>query len=127
MNRGFELLKQLMGALKPLVDALKPTLRKLVANPKVRLATVAGVIVLFVLQLYFVRELLAAELLFGMAFAALFLLGGLFYMLGVIGERSFDWTEAGVRVLAVSVRRGYAALEDLSRKPFRHPRSESAQ
>lgn len=81
----------------------------------------------FVLQLYFVRELLVAELLFGMAFIALFLLGGLFYVIGAVTERSFDWTEVGVRVLAHSARRGYAALEEISRKPFRHPRSESAQ
>ena len=138
MNRGYELWKQLMGALKPIVreasDRLKPLMRaakpilhKLVANPKLRYATILGVVVLFVLQLYFVQELVAAELLFGLAFAAFFLLAGLFYVLGLVGERSFDWTEAGVRILAVSARRGYAAIEDLSRKPFRHPRSESAQ
>jgi hypothetical protein len=106
---------------------LKSRINSLVANRKVRNALVATAVILFVLQLYFVQELIAAELLFGMAFIALFLLGGLFYTLGAIGERSFDLTEAGVRVLAVSARRGYAALEEISRKPFRHPRSESAQ
>ena len=33
----------------------------------------------------------------------------------------------GIRVLARSARRGYNMMEELSRKPFRHPRSESAQ
>jgi hypothetical protein len=113
MNRGFGNLKALMN--------------KVARNAKLRSAVIAAAAILFVLQVYFVQELLAAELLFGMVFVALFLLGGLFYMLGAIGERSFDLTEAGVRVLAVSARRGYAALEELSRKPFRHPRSESAQ
>jgi hypothetical protein len=32
-----------------------------------------------------------------------------------------------VRVISTSARRGYASLEEISRKPFRHPRSESAQ
>ena len=113
--------------LKQLLSTVKTALHRLVVNPKLRVATILAIAILFVLQLYFVQELLAAELLFGMAFAVFFLLGGLFYVLGLIGERSFDWTEAGVRVLAVSARRGYAALEDLSRRPFRHPRSESAR
>lgn len=113
MNRGLE--------------SLKPLMNKVLRNSRLRTAIIVAVVVLFVLQLYFVQELIAAELLFGMAFVALFLLGSLFYMLGAIGERSFDLTEAGVRVLAISARRGYAALEEISRKPFRHPRSESAQ
>lgn len=109
------------------LGSFKSLIGKVVANRKVRTAAVVAAGILFVLQLYFVQELIAAELLFGMAFVALFLLGGLFYTLGAIGERSFDLTEAGVRVLAVSARRGYAALEEISRKPFRHPRSESAR
>jgi hypothetical protein len=35
--------------------------------------------------------------------------------------------EAGIRLFARSARRGYNMMEELSRKPFRHPRSESAQ
>jgi hypothetical protein len=83
--------------------------------------------VVFTLQMYFVRELLAAELLFGLGFAVLLSLGGIFYLVGAIGERGLDLTEAGVRVIADSARRGYASLEEISRKSFRHPRSESAQ
>ncbi len=113
--------------MKKALRDLKPVMTKLLANSKFRSITLVVVAVLFILQLYFVQELLAAELLFGMAFAALFLLGALFYLLGAIGERGFDWTEAGVRVLAVSARRGYAVVEEISRKQFRHPRSQSAQ
>jgi hypothetical protein len=83
--------------------------------------------IVVVLQAYFVRELLAAELLFGIGFAVLFALGGLAYLLGALGERGVDLAETGVRVASVSARRGYSALEEISRKPFRHPRSESAQ
>lgn len=83
--------------------------------------------VLVVLQIYFVRELIAAELLFGLLFAVLLVVGGICYVVGVIGERGLDWAEVGVRVLARSARRGYNSLEELSRKSVRHPRSESAQ
>jgi hypothetical protein len=82
--------------------------------------------VFIILQAYFVRELLAAELLFGLAFSVLFVLGGLAYLLGTIGERGLDWTETGIRVVASSARRGYGAIEDLGRS-FRRMRSESAQ
>jgi|SRR5579863_1202208 len=99
---------------------------RMVANPKVRTRTISILAMLFVLQLYFVRELLAAEILFGMGFASLLLLGGLFYVLGAIGERGFGLTEAGVRVLAVSTRRGYSTLEEMSRKALRTARSQSA-
>ena len=113
--------------MKTIPVILKAFTSKLAANAKVRYATLSLLAVLFIFQLYFVRELLAAEILFAMGFGALFLLISLFYVIGAISERGFDWTEAGVRVIANSARRGYATLEEISRKPFRHPRSESAQ
>jgi hypothetical protein len=81
----------------------------------------------FVLQLYFVRELLAAEFLFVLGFAALLLLGAVVYFVGAMSMRGLDLAESGVRVIADSARRAYDTLEEISRKPFRHPRSESAQ
>ena len=95
-------------------------------NAKFRKRLVTGVVVFVVLQLYFVRELIAAELLFGLIFAILFVLGGFFYIIGAISERGMDWTEAGFRFFADAARRGYALVEDLSKKPIRHPHSESA-
>jgi hypothetical protein len=112
------------GSLKALSREL---IHKIAANSRVRLMTISILVALFVLQLYFVRELLAAELLFGLAFGALLAIGALFYVLGAVGERGFDLTEAGVRVMAVSARRGFATLEEMSRKAMRPPRSESAQ
>lgn len=94
---------------------------------KVRKGMLSVIAVFFILQMYFVRELLAAELLFGLGFAVLLMLGLLFYLVGSIGEKGLDWAEAGVRVISSSARRGYASLDEISRKPFRHPRSESAQ
>jgi len=94
---------------------------------KVRKGMLSLVAVIAIFQLYFVRELAAAELLFGLVFAFLLVLGGIAYLIGTIGERGLDLTESGIRVLAESARRGYNGLEEISRKPFRHPRSESAQ
>lgn len=106
---------------------VKWLINKVLADPRLSKTVIVASVVFVVLQLYFVRELLAAELLFAIAFVALFLLGLLFYSLGAIGERSFNLAEVGVRAFAVFARRGYAAMEEISRKPFRHPRSESAQ
>lgn len=100
---------------------------KLAESIKVRKGVVAVVAAILVAQMYFVRELLAAELLFGLGFAVLLAFAALFYVIGAISERGLDWTEAGARVIADSARRGYASLEEISRKSFRHPRSESAQ
>lgn len=106
---------------------LKSLGTKLAESIKVRKGLVAVIAAILVAQMYFVRELLAAELLFGLGFAVLLAFAGLFYAIGAIGERGLDWTEVGVRVITDSARRGYASLEEISRKPFRHPRSESAQ
>lgn len=79
------------------------------------------------LQLYFVRELIAAELLFGLGFLVLLALVGIFYAIGFIGEKTFNGLEAGYHVTAPVARRAYGKMEELSKKPFRHPRSESVQ
>jgi hypothetical protein len=80
-----------------------------------------------ILQIYFVRELLAAELLFAIVFALFAMLALVFYFVGLIGERGVDLAEAGARFMAPLVRRSFASLEDFSKRPYRHPRSESAQ
>src|ERR1700723_4069750 len=94
---------------------------------KVRKGMISVFAIFFVLQIYFVRELLAAGLLFGMGFAVFFCIALTVYALGALGERGLDVAEAGIRVISNSARRGYASLEESSRKPFRTPRSESAQ
>jgi hypothetical protein len=86
-----------------------------------------GLAIFLVLQLYLVRELIAAELLFGMFFVFLFVLATLSYVVGTIGMNGRSWAEAGARVVATSARRGFGTLEEISKKPFRHPHSESAQ
>ncbi|HXN74142.1 MAG TPA: hypothetical protein VN861_16465 [Candidatus Acidoferrales bacterium] len=113
--------------MKTVLGTFKTFLAGVIAKGKLRKGTLTTLAILFFFQLYFVRELLAAEILFGMVFGALLIIGGTAYLLGAIGERGLDLTEAGIRVLARSARRGYSVVDELSRKPFRHPRSESAQ
>lgn len=74
---------------------------------KVRKRLLAVATVFVVLQLYFVRELIAAELLFGLGFAVLAFVVGIFYVVGAIGERAIDMTKVGARVAAESAHRGY--------------------
>lgn len=109
------------------IETLGLALRRIWEKAKVRKGMLSIVAAFFILQLYFVRELLAAELLFGMGFAVLFCLALLVYAVGAIGDRSLDLAEIGVRAISTSARRGYAGLEEISRKSFRHPRSESAR
>jgi hypothetical protein len=113
-----------MNALSEQIDHFKAIAAKILKERKGLLAVIA---VLVFFQLYYVRELLAAELLFGIGFAFLFVLGLIFYGVGAMGVRAFDGLEVGVRVAGQSARRGYSKIEDFSKRPFRHPRSESAQ
>lgn len=83
--------------------------------------------VLAALQLYFVRELLAAFALFALAFAAIACVVIGFYML----QKS--WEIAVVRVaesnhpLVNLARRSVGAVEDLARRPLRRPGSATAR
>lgn len=113
--------------MKTHLTKLQTMLAGLIEKAKVRKGLFLILGIFFILQVYFVRELIAAELLFGLGFAVLMVLGGIVYLVGAIGERGLDWAATGVQVTATAARRGYAGLEELSRKPFRHPRSESAQ
>ncbi len=115
--------------MKVIWGQLKESVTAAAKEPKVRKRALAVLSVFLILQIYFVREILAAELLFGLAFAVLLALAALFYVVGAIGERGLDFAEAGVRAVAPWARRGYVALEDISRKSFRnpHPGSESAR
>jgi hypothetical protein len=66
------------------------------------------------LQIYFVREMVAAELLFGLFFAALLVFGAVSYLVGVAGERFFAWAEKRARFLAPVTRRAFRGLEAIA-------------
>ena len=101
--------------------------RVLVLKAKGRKGLLSILAAFLIFQLYFVRELLAAELIFGFGFAVVLVIVGIFYLVGALGERGLELTEAGARVVVSSARRGYGTLEEVSKRPVRHPHSESAQ
>jgi hypothetical protein len=84
----------------------------------VRKGMMTVVAVFFFLQFYFVRELLAAELLFGLGFVVLLVAAALLYLVGSAGERGLQFAEVGVRLIRDSARHGLSNLE-INRKPFR--------
>src|SRR5579872_5390510 len=94
---------------------------------KVRKGLIAILAAFLVLQVYFVRELLAAELLFGLLFAVVLVIGGIVYALGTISERAIDAGEVGARAIAQSTRRGYVLAEAITKKSARYLHSESAR
>jgi predicted lysophospholipase L1 biosynthesis ABC-type transport system permease subunit len=79
------------------------------------------------LQIYFVQELLAALLLFTGAFILLAIVVLVLYLVDRAGQRSLTWAEQRARPALQLARRGWTAAEELSKKPFRRPRSEPAQ
>jgi hypothetical protein len=79
------------------------------------------------LQLYFVRELLAAFALFAVAFAALaFVIGGL-YMLQKTWAVAVERVADSKHPVMVMARGGMDAVQDLVRRPLRRPGSAAAR
>lgn len=107
-------------------DRLKAELLGLLRQSRVQKWLISALAVLLILQLYFVREMLAAEVLFGIGFAMLLVICGVFYLVGAIGEWVLDLAEAGIRVAVRSTRWSVATVEEISKKQFRRPHSESA-
>lgn len=68
-----------------------------------------GVAGVFGFQIYFVRELLAAELLFALIFLLVFSVGAAVYFVGRVGDRGLGWVEARLRPLVDSARFGWLA------------------
>jgi hypothetical protein len=113
--------------MKTVLARLEMFAKDLIRKAKLRKGLVSIAAAFFILQLYFVRALIAAELIFAMLFLVILAVVAVSYVLGTIGERGLEWTEVGVRAVAGSAKRGYVALEEVSKRPFRHPRSESAR
>ena len=83
--------------------------------------------VVIALHIYFVRELFAAEILFGLFIGTLLLVVFVFYLAQQVGQLSLELARPLARAAAQMAQRGWSFLEEISRKPFRRPRSESAQ
>jgi len=78
---------------------------------------------LVALQLYFVRQLLAAYFLFAVVFAILPVVAAIFFILEEVSERGVSWAEAHAVGLVSLARRHFAHLEEFGRKSLHWPGS----
>jgi hypothetical protein len=81
-----------------------------------------GLAILVAVQVYYVQEMLAALLLFAVMFA---LVGGVFLILFLLdraSQRVVGWAEPHTVRAARAARRGWTALEEVSRRPLHRPR-----
>ena len=78
-------------------------------------------------QLYAVRELLAAFALFALGFLFIALGIGSVYMLHRAWAVSVDRLAESRHPVMVAVRQGMYSVEDLARRPFRRPGSAAAR
>jgi hypothetical protein len=83
--------------------------------------------VLAALQLYFVRELLAAFALFAMAFAAIAFVVVSLYMLQKGWEVAVGRVADSNHALVNLARRGVSTVEDMARRPLRRPGSATSR
>src|SRR5260370_29827576 len=79
------------------------------------------------LQTYFAWELLAVFALFAVGFAAIALVGGSVYMLHRGWALAVACLAESQPPIMVATRQRVAAIEDLSRRPFRPPGSAPAR
>ncbi|MGB2670321.1 MAG: hypothetical protein WA621_16310 [Candidatus Acidiferrum sp.] len=84
-----------------------------------------GVVV--ALQLYFVRELLAAFALFAVGFAAIAFVIMSLYMLQKAWETGVQRVADSQNPVVDMARRGVNAVEDMARRPFHRPGSAAAR
>lgn len=77
------------------------------------------------LQLYFVRELLAAFALFLLVFAVIALVIGSLYFFQKTWEAGVFWLAANKHPMVLAARRSVAMAEDLVRRPIRRPGSQT--
>jgi hypothetical protein len=104
----------------------KNYLRGPLGKAQLRRAVWSAVSIAFVLQMYFVRELIAAEIIFGIFFLGLFFVAAAIYLVATLGEQGLRWSESGVRWFGNTARRGAGALEYFTRKPVARADSHSA-
>ena len=82
-------------------------------------------VVLVAIQVYAVRELLAAFAIFLLGFAAIAVCVGSLYLVHKSWEAGVSWAVQSKHPVFLAARRSFALVEDLARRPFR-PDSEPA-
>lgn len=94
--------------------------RKIFSEPKARKWFWVAVVAFVALQVYFVRELLAALVLFTGVFVICALVALVLYLI----DRGSRW---GLGLAEHQVKRALLAAEEISKKQLRRPRSQPVQ
>ena len=84
-------------------------------------------VIIAALQLYAVRELLAAFAIFVLGFGAIAVCVASLYFLHKTWEAGVSWAVASRHPIFLAARRSVAAIEDFARRPIRRPDSEPAR
>jgi len=87
----------------------------------------AGLAAFVALQIYFVQEMVAALILFTGVFVLIALIALVLYVVDQGAKWSIEWASEHATPAVQLLRRGWTLAEELSKKPFRRPRSETAQ
>src|ERR1700676_1876688 len=101
--------------------------REKFSDKKARKWMVFGIVALIGLQIYFVQEMLAALMLFTAVFAVFGIIALMLYLIDSAGQWGLSWAGEHARPALRLARRGWAAAEVLSKKPFHRPRSETVR
>lgn len=86
------------------------------ARRKIKRTIWWAVAVILFLQLYFVRELIVLELLFGVGFAIFFVLALVIYGLGSAGDRGMDLAEPYAQKVGELTKEGFTASVDAGKR-----------
>ncbi len=100
---------------------------KVLSESKARKWMWIGLVAFLALQVYFVQELLAALMLFTGLFVILAIGALILYLIDRAGQMGLGWAAQRARPVGQLARRAWAAAEDLSKKPFHRPRSETVR
>jgi hypothetical protein len=79
------------------------------------------------LQIYFVQEMLAALLLFTIAFVVCAIVLAILYLVDRVGQWSLGWAGQQAKPAIELARRGLNAVEDVSKKQLHRQHSEPAR
>ena len=94
---------------------------------KARKWILLGLVAFLALQIYFVQEMLALLLFFTGLFIVLAFGALLLYLIDRLGQLGLGWAGQHARPVGQLARRGWAAAEEFSKKPFHRPRSETVR
>jgi uncharacterized membrane protein YraQ (UPF0718 family) len=98
-----------------------------ISNRKVGTWILVGLAALAAIRLYYVREMIAALVIFSVLFALAAGAVLTLFLLDLAGQRTLAWAAPHTTHVAQTAHRGWALAAKLSKRPLRRPHSQTAQ